>query len=103
MFGHLVPLGFEAMTKKRSYSELHEVVLRNISKSAWFRAKPAEGLANDLIEVSEDLERLRPVFAVLLDKSSKKQAVKAALLELNARAWHTAEHLNNIFSLLDAE
>lgn len=91
------------MTKKRSYSELHGIVLRNISKSARFRAKPAAELANDIIEVSEDLERLRPVFAVLLDESSEKQAVKAALRELNAWAWHTADHLNNIFSILDAE
>jgi hypothetical protein len=89
--------------KKRSYSESHEIVLRNISKVAWFHVKPAAELANDLVEVSEDLERLRPIFAVLMDESSKKQAVKAALLELNAWAWHTADHLNNIFAILDAE
>ena len=91
------------MIDKRTYSELHRSIMRNISGLATDNADKTEALVNDIIEVYEDFERLRPVLEIIVGESSKEADVKSALLELNVWAWHTAEHLQSIFSILEEE
>src|ERR1041385_8714070 len=91
------------MNERRAFSDVHKTVLHNISCLSDICVDVNEDLANDIIEVYEDIEKLRPALAILLDEASQPESVKAAILQLNVRAWHTADHLKNIFSILEGE
>lgn len=87
------------MARKISYSILCTRIERNI-KGLVARKSLAKGLTNDLAETFEDIQRLMRDLKLITGEGSKRQEVKDALMSVGAWAWHTADHLNNIHTIL---
>ena len=85
----------------KSFHELETML--NDKYGALFKelAPDGEYLGLDIIESYEDMVKLVPLFKGMLEGRFTEKEARNALYAIEARAWHTAEHLQRLGKALE--